>query len=120
MSRSRSQKPYCKSLTFGLIQHIDSFNGCVLRKNCTDASEFVFGGYFATLDSEPVRGTFSPADVNTRSTYRELKAAFYVLKSYGEKLRHQNVKLFVDNMGAYRILMVGSPSLIAENRCSHI
>ena len=52
---------------------------------------------------------FSPVDVNASSTYRELKAVFYVLKSYAEKLRHQKVKVFVDNMGTSRILMVGSP-----------
>ena len=51
---------------------------------------------------------FSSADVNTSSTFRELKAVFYVLKSYAETLRHQRVKVFVDNMGASRILMVGS------------
>ncbi|CAH3176092.1 unnamed protein product [Porites lobata] len=45
------------------------------------------------------------------STYRELKAVFYVLKSYAVSLQHQRVKVFVDNMGASRILMVGSSKL---------
>ena len=44
---------------------------------------------------------FSPADVDSSSTYRELKAVFYVLKSYADSLKHQRVKVFVDNMGVY-------------------
>ena len=72
------------------------------------ASNFTFGSYLATLDGEPVRGMFCPAKVNMSSTYRELKAVFYVLKSYADRLKHQRVKVFVDNMGASHILMVGS------------
>ena len=47
-------------------------------------------------------------DVNTSSTYRELKAVFYVLKSYADRFRNQKFKV-VDNMGASRILAIGSP-----------
>ena len=42
---------------------------------------------------------FSLADVDMSSTYRELKAVFYVLKSYANSLKHQGVKVFVDDMG---------------------
>lgn len=100
------------------LQHIDSFNGYSIRgvfsaesTIYTDASDFAFGGYLATLGGEPVRGMFSLADVHSSSTYRELKAVFYVLKSYADSLKHQRVKVFVDNMGASRILMVGSSKL---------
>ena len=86
------------------LQHIDSFNGysirgvfCAESTIYTDASDFAFGGYLATLGGEPVRGMFSPADVDSSSTYRELKAVFYVLKSYADSLKHQRVKVFVDN-----------------------
>ena len=51
---------------------------------------------------------FSPTDVDTSSTYGELKAVFYVLKSYANSLKHQRLKVFIDNMGASCILMVGS------------
>lgn len=61
----------------------------------------------ATFNGEPLWGIFS-ADVHTSSTYLESKAAFYVLKSYAEKLRHQRVKVFVDNMRSSRILIVGN------------
>ncbi|CAH3032982.1 unnamed protein product, partial [Pocillopora meandrina] len=66
------------------LQHINSFNGYSIRgvfsaesTIYTDASDFAFGGYLATLGGEPVRGMFSPADVHSSSTYRELKAVFY-------------------------------------------
>ena len=57
----------------------------------TAASGFAFVGYLATLGGEPVRGMFSLADVDMSSTYRELKAVFYVLKSYANSLKHQRV-----------------------------
>lgn len=82
-------------------QHIDSFNGFPIRGvfsvnsiNNTDARNFAFGGCLATVDGKPVRGMFFPADVNMSSTYRELKAVFYVWKSYADRLKHQTVKVF--------------------------
>ncbi|CAH3103488.1 unnamed protein product [Porites lobata] len=116
MSRLPFPRPYCKSLSFGFSISI-LLMGILLGVFCaestiyTDASDFAFGGYLATLGGEPVRGMFSPADVDSSSTYRELKAVFYVLKSYAVSLKHQRVKVFVDNMGASRILMVGSSKL---------
>ena len=84
----------------------------------TAASDFAFGGQLATLGGEPVRGMFFLADVDMSSTYRELKAVhvFYVLKSYANSLKHQRVKVFVDNMSASRILQA---SFIADC-CCHI
>lgn len=77
------------------FQHIDSFNGYSIRgvfcATCTvytGASDFAFGGYLATFNGEPVWDMFFLADVYTSSTYRELKAVFYFLKSYAERLRH--------------------------------
>ena len=100
MSRSPFPRTLLQELKFWL-QHIDSFNGysirgvfCAESTIYTDASDFAFGGYLATLGSEPVRGMFSPADVDSSSTYRELKAVFYVLKSYADSLKHQRVKVF--------------------------
>ena len=97
------------------LQHIDSFNGysiwdlfCANSPIYTAASDFAFGAYLATLGGEPVRGMFSLADVDMSSTYRKLKAVFYVLKSYANSLKHQRVKVFIDNMGTSHILMVGS------------
>lgn len=80
---------------------------CATSAVYTDASNFAFGGYLATCNGEPVRGMFSPADAYTSSTYREVMAVFYVLQSYAERLRHQRVRVFVDNMDSSRILVVG-------------
>ena len=82
----------------------------------TAASDFAFGGYLATLGGEPVRGMFSLADVDMSSTYRELKAVSYVLKSYANSLKHQRVKVFVDNMSASRILQAS----FTADCCCHI
>ena len=108
---SRLLFPYCESLSFG-------FNISILLTGFleelrfapiyTDASNVAFGSYLATVDGEPVRGMFCPVDVNMSSTHRELKAVFYVFKSYADRLKHQRVIVFVDNMGASHILMVGS------------
>ena len=58
-------------------QHIVSFNGysirgvfCANSTIYTDASDFAFGGYLATLGGEPVRGMFSLADVDMSFTSR--------------------------------------------------
>jgi len=60
------------------LEHIDAFNGYSIRGVFgainsviyTDASDFAFGGYLATLDGDPVCRMFEPADINTSSTYR--------------------------------------------------
>lgn len=87
---------YCRNLSFAFSISIRSYfiSGvfCVTYTVCTDASKFTFSRYLATCNDEPVRGMFSPADVYTSSSYRELKAVFYVLKSYAERLRYQKVK----------------------------
>ena len=49
---------------------------------------------------------FEAINVDTSSTYHELKAVFYVLKSHVDKLRSQRVKVSLDNMGTSRILTV--------------
>lgn len=59
------------------LQHIVSFNGysirgvfCANSTIYTDASDFAFGGYLATLGGEPLRGMFSLADVDMSFTSR--------------------------------------------------
>ena len=55
------------------LKRIDAFNGYSIRGlfgaiNAviyTNVSDFAFGGYLATLDGDPVRGMFEPADINT-------------------------------------------------------
>lgn len=51
---------------------------------------------------------FFLVDVYLSFIYCELKVVFYVLKLYVDSLKYQRVKVFVDNMGVFCILMVGS------------
>ena len=74
----------------------------------SDASHVGFGGYSATLDGSPISGMWTVDDFNKSSTYRELKAIFYVCVSYLDQLRQKKVKLFTDNQAAARIVSVGS------------
>ena len=95
--------------------NIDSFNGYSLRPPpdsstviFSDASDVAFGGFSASLDGVMASGMFTSEDLGQSSTYRELKAIYYVLLSYAEKLQQKRVKVFTDNQGAARIVSVGS------------
>ena len=46
--------------------------------------------------------------IGQSSTFRELKAIFYVLLSYVAQLKHKRVKIFTDNQAAARIVAIGS------------
>ena len=95
--------------------NIDSFNGYSLRPPpdsstviFSDASDVAFGGFSASLDGVVASGMFTSEDLGQSSTYRELKAIYYVLLSCAEQLRQKRVKVFTDNQGAARIVSVGS------------
>ena len=45
------------------------------------------------MDGMPASGMFPESDLHSSSTFRELKAVFYVLHSYSEKLSGQRVKV---------------------------
>ena len=51
---------------------------------------------------------FSIDDLVQSSTFRELKAIYYVLISFVRHLKHKRVKIFTDNQSAARIVSVGS------------
>ena len=48
-------------------------------------------------------------EMRMNSTFRELKAMYYVLLSYADQLRNKRVKIFTDNQGAPCIVAVSSP-----------
>ncbi|PFX32844.1 Retrovirus-related Pol polyprotein from type-1 retrotransposable element R2 [Stylophora pistillata] len=73
-----------------------------------DANDVAFGGFSASLDRVKASGMFTSEDLGQSSTYRELKAIYYVLLSFAEKLQQKRVKVFTDNQGAARIVSVGS------------
>ena len=98
--------------------NIDSFNGYSLRPPpnsstvvFSDASDVAFGGFSASLDGVMASGMFTSEDLGQSSTYRELKAIYYVLLSGTEQLRQKRVKVFTDNEGAARIVSVGSSNV---------
>ena len=74
-----------------------------------EASDYAFGGYRIKLNDQPVSGMFSHFESQQSSTFRELKAIFYVIKAHVASLRHKKVNVFTDNENASRIVSVGSP-----------
>ena len=95
--------------------NIDSFNGYSLRPLpdsstlvFSDASDVAFGGFSASLDDVVASGMFTSEGLGQSSTYRELKAIYYVLLSCAEQLWQKRVKVLTDNQGAARIVSVGS------------
>lgn len=96
-------------------QNIDAYNGFAIQPQFTpgailycDASDFAFGGYSVKLGDQPVTGMFSSFESIQSSTYRELKAIYYVLKAHAVSLSHKKVKIFTDNQNASRIVLAGS------------
>ena len=78
----------------------------------TDASESGYGGFSCSRFSEIICcGKFNFQEKLTSSTNRELLAAKYVIKSFGNQLSGESIQLNIDNINASRILTIGSPKL---------
>ena len=98
--------------------NIESFKGDSIRppfdsstvafSDASDASDAAFGGFSASLDGTVASSMFTIDDLGQSSTFRELKAIYYVLLSFVEHLKHKRVKIFTDNQSAARIVSVGS------------
>ena len=96
--------------------NIASFSGYSIREPLvthtavfSDASDVAFGGFCLSIDGSPVSGMLTRDEMRMSSTFRELKAMYYVLLSYADQLRNKRVKIFTDKQGAARIVSVGSP-----------
>ena len=107
--------PLSEELRFWFA-NIEAFNGYGIQAKFTpgavifcDASDYPFGGYKIKLNDQPVSGMFSHFGSLQSSTFRELKAIFYVIEAHVASLRHKKVKVFTDNENASRIVSVGSP-----------
>ena len=75
----------------------------------TDASEEGYGGFICERLSQKICcGKFQPFEKDTSSTEKELLAVKYVLKSFGNQLQNESIKVHVDNFNVSRILSVGS------------
>lgn len=108
-------RPLQEELRFWFA-NIEAFNGYGIQPKFTpgavvfcDASDYAFGGYQIRLNDQPVSGMFSHFESQQSSTFRELKAIFYVIKAHIASLRHKKVKVFTDNENASRIVSLGSP-----------
>ena len=82
--------------------NIESFNGYSIRPPpdsstvvFSDASDAAFGGFSASLDGTVASGMFTTDDLGQSSTFRELKAIYYVLLSFVEHLKHKRVKILL-------------------------
>ena len=78
--------------------NIDCFNGYSIRPPLathtvvfSDASDVALGGFSASLDGTVVSGMWEPEDIGQSSTFRELKAIYFVLLSYVAQLKHKRV-----------------------------
>ena len=84
----------------------------ITRVIFTDASEFGFGGFLVTkIGQEVAKGTFSAAERQTSSTEREILAVKYVLQSFQNELRGQNILWYTDNQNVPIILRKGSTKM---------
>ena len=77
----------------------------------SDASDVAFGGFSVSLDGTVVSGMWEREDIGQSSTFRELKAIYFLLLSYVAQLKHKRVKIFADNQGAARIVAIGSSKI---------
>ena len=50
-------------------------------------------------------------DIGQSSTFRGLKAIYFLLLSYVAQLKHKRVKIFADNQGAAKIVAIGSSKI---------
>ena len=99
------------------MKNINRVNGYQLKREhahtkivYSDASEHGFGGYIAQRVGNVIaKGSFTAAERETSSTYRELLAVEQVLASLIDQLRHESVLWYTDNWNVSRILQVGSP-----------
>ena len=74
----------------------------------SDASAVGFGGYVSEIDGSEAIGRWSRLEAMESSTWRELKAVYYVLCALADKLRQEHIRWKVDNMNVVHILHNGS------------
>ena len=97
-------------------ERISQFNGqnirpkpSALRLVYSDASSTSFGGYTVEHGSLVANGQWSSEEAAQSSTWRELRAANLILKSFQNKLINERVRWFTDNQNVVQIVQHGSP-----------
>ena len=86
----------------------------------SDARDVAFGGFSASLDGTVVSGMWTE-DIGQSSTFRELRAIYYILLSYVAQLKHKivyigNSKLHLQSlaMGIFNFCLSNSIVLEAQ------
>ena len=99
--------------------NFSAFNGYRIRRKLsfdyvifTDASNHAYGGFDSNSNTTEAYSMWSKQNQGQSSTFRELKAFHFVIKSYAPLLAHSKVKLFSDNQGTCTIVDKASPKLI--------
>ena len=59
----------------------------------SDTCDVAFEGFSASLDATVVSGIWGPDDIGQNSTFREMKAIYFVLLSYVAQLKQKRVKI---------------------------
>lgn len=105
--------------------NIDSFNGYSLRPPpdsstviFSDASDVGFGGFSASLDGVTASGIFTAEDLGQSSTFRELKAIYYVFIVLCGATKVEKSLGFHGHSGSCRIVSVGSSKVHLSNGIS--
>ena len=86
--KKKKKKKKKKTISTGLTAIL--FVRALIRRrlfSLHDASDVAFGGFSASLDGVMASGMVTSEDLGQSSTYRELKAIYYVLLSCAEQLR---------------------------------
>ena len=74
----------------------------------SDASSLAWGGYSVNLNGLCAKGNFSAEEMDTSSTWRELKTTRNVLHSYPDLIKGTTMKHRTDNLNVVSILLSGS------------
>ena len=96
--------PLLKGLRFWFL-NIEAFDGYGIQPKFSPGvvifCDYAFGGF--QVNDQPVSGMFTPFESQQSSTFRKLKANFYVIQAYAVSLRRKKVKVFTDKENASRI-----------------
>lgn len=95
----------CDTLPF---RALSALHRPVERILFTDASNHAAAGILLQAKNEIVHVMFNEHEMKQSSTFRELKAVDFALKSLSFKLGSRYVKLYSDNQNVVRIINIGS------------
>ena len=98
--------PLLKGLRFWFL-NIEAFDGYGIQPKFSPGvvifCDYAFGGFQVRFNDQPVIGMFTPFESQQSSTFKKLKANFYVIQSFAVSVRRKKVKVFTDKENASRI-----------------